>query len=98
MPFAGFQGANDFGASVLGLDAQKRLRYNNLQLPESHGDRKMKKIMGLGLLIGYTWMLLGAPLHEHALYEPVSLDGTWEMAYQPYAWETVDCPSNETGS
>ena len=53
----------------------------------------MKKIMGLGLLVGCAWALFGAPLHEHALYEPVPLDGTWEMAYQPYAWETVDCPS-----
>ncbi len=53
----------------------------------------MKKIMGFGLLVGCTWSLCGAPLHEHALYDPVSLDGTWEMAYQPYAWETVDCPS-----
>jgi hypothetical protein len=53
----------------------------------------MKKAWGLGLLIGCSWALLGATLHEHALYDSVSLDGTWEMAYQPYAWETVDYPS-----
>ena len=29
---------------------------------------------------------------EHCIYDVVSLDGAWEMAYQPYAWETVDEP------
>ena len=53
----------------------------------------MKKIMVFGLLAECAWALFGAPLHEHVLYESVSLDGTWEMAYQPYAWETVDYPS-----
>ncbi len=31
-------------------------------------------------------------VHERAIYESVSLDGEWEMAYQPYAWESVHCP------
>ena len=30
---------------------------------------------------------------EHCIYDVVSLDGAWEMAYQPYAWETVDEPA-----
>ena len=29
---------------------------------------------------------------EHCIYDSVSLDGAWEMAYQPYAWETVNEP------
>ena len=31
--------------------------------------------------------------HEHAIYESVSLDGAWEMAYRPYACESVEYPS-----
>ena len=30
---------------------------------------------------------------EHCIYDSVSLDGRWEMAYQPYAWEKLDMPS-----
>ena len=33
-----------------------------------------------------------AAVYEHALYNAVSLDGAWEMAYRPYSWETVDAP------
>ena len=33
-----------------------------------------------------------AAVYEHALYDAVSLDGAWEMAYSPYSWETVDVP------
>ena len=36
--------------------------------------------------------LRGAP-HEHGIYEAISLNGEWEMAYQPYAYEVVDYPS-----
>ena len=38
-------------------------------------------------------LLLRAAVFEHCLYDAVALDGAWEMAYQPYAWETVDYPS-----
>ena len=38
-------------------------------------------------------MVLDAAVFEHGLYEAVSLDGAWEMAYQPYAHEVVDYPS-----
>ena len=37
-------------------------------------------------------MCAAAPF-EHCIYDSVSLDGSWEMAYQPYAWETLDMPS-----
>ncbi len=30
--------------------------------------------------------------HERAIYDSISLDGEWEMAYQPYAWEGVYYP------
>ena len=30
---------------------------------------------------------------EHGVYDAVSLNGSWEMAYRPHAHETVDCPS-----
>ena len=29
----------------------------------------------------------------HCIYDSVSLDGKWEMAYRPYAWELLDMPS-----
>ena len=32
-------------------------------------------------------------IYEHGIYEAVSLNGAWEMAYQPYAYEVVDCPT-----
>ena len=34
----------------------------------------------------------GAKVFEHGIYDAVSLDGEWEMAYQPYAHEVVECP------
>ena len=34
-----------------------------------------------------------AAVFEHAIYRSVSLDGEWEMAYQPYANESIACPS-----
>ena len=36
--------------------------------------------------------LCGAPLYEHGIYDAVSLDGEWEMAYRPYAHESVNYP------
>ena len=51
----------------------------------------MKKIAGALLVL--QALLLRAALFEHCLYDAVTLDGAWEMAYQPYAWETVDYPS-----
>ena len=35
--------------------------------------------------------LLGAEF-EHGIYDAVSLDGEWEMAYRPYAHEVVNYP------
>ena len=32
---------------------------------------------------------------EHAIYDAMSLDGAWEMAYRPYAHESVDYPRFE---
>ena len=32
---------------------------------------------------------------EHAIYDAVPLDGAWEMAYRPYAHESVDYPRFE---
>ena len=29
---------------------------------------------------------------EHAIYDAVPLNGAWEMAYRPYAHESVECP------
>ena len=29
---------------------------------------------------------------EHGIYDAVPLDGAWEMAYRPYAHESVDYP------
>ena len=51
----------------------------------------MKKI-AVALLVLQS-LVLRAAVFEHCLYDAVALDGAWEMAYQPYAWETVDYPS-----
>ena len=32
---------------------------------------------------------------EHGIYDAVPLDGAWEMAYRPYAYESVDYPRFE---
>ena len=38
-------------------------------------------------------VVLGGVQYEHIIYDAVPLDGEWEMAYQPYANETVDYPA-----
>ena len=50
-------------------------------------------VLLLSALAGLNLPLTGEAAWEHALYDSVSLDGEWEMAYQPYAWETVDYPT-----
>ena len=48
----------------------------------------------ISALMALAWAATAvAAAYEHCLYEAVSLDGTWEMAYQPYAYEVVDLPS-----
>jgi beta-galactosidase/beta-glucuronidase len=39
----------------------------------------------------FAWTMQ-AETFEHVIYKTISLDGEWEMAYQPYAWETVHKP------
>ena len=51
----------------------------------------MKKNI-LSVVFAVALAAAGQAAWEHALFESVSLDGEWEMAYQPYAWETVDYP------
>ena len=34
---------------------------------------------------------------EHAIYDAVPLNGAWEMAYRPYAHESVECPRRRVG-
>ena len=34
-----------------------------------------------------------ASVYEHGVFESVSLNGEWEMAYRPYAHEVVECPA-----
>lgn len=51
----------------------------------------MKTILTL-FVATYAAVCAAAPF-EHCIYDSVSLDGRWEMAYQPYAWETLDMPS-----
>ena len=36
--------------------------------------------------------LCGGAVYEHGVYDSLSLDGEWEMAYRPYAHESVECP------
>ena len=51
----------------------------------------MKRMMLLALL-SFAAAVIGAQVFEHGIYSAVSLDGEWEMAYQPYAHEVVECP------
>ena len=52
------------------------------------------KMRTLILLVGAvcaSWPLLGG-VHEHAVYDSLSLNGEWEMAYSPYPYVRVDYP------
>lgn len=44
------------------------------------------------VLCALTALAATATTYEHVFYDAVSLNGAWEMAYRPYAWETVDIP------
>ena len=52
----------------------------------------MKRFL-TALLLSALGCAAFAAAYEHALYEAVPLNGAWEMAYQPYAHETVECPT-----
>ena len=53
------------------------------------------KVLGLLLLACGAPLLSGAELFEHGIFDSISLDGEWEMAYRPYACETFDYPRFE---
>ena len=46
----------------------------------------------LFLSVVVTVEMAVAAAFEHAICDSVSLDGEWEMAYQPYANESVEYP------
>ncbi len=46
----------------------------------------------VALVAACSLAAFGAKVFEHGIYDAVSLDGEWEMAYQPYAHEVVECP------
>ena len=53
----------------------------------------MKRVLGLFLFCAVAvWAAFGGIVFEHCVYDAVSLDGGWEMAYRPYAHEGVNCP------
>ena len=51
----------------------------------------MRKTSVLFVCCAFAASLYGT-VYEHGIYDAVPLDGEWEMAYQPYAHEVVDCP------
>ena len=51
----------------------------------------MKKTLLLGVSL-LAAEFAAAALFEHAVYESVSLDGTWEMAYREHPWDRVEMP------
>ena len=55
----------------------------------------MKRVLLALVCAVLTCVAVGAerPPYEHGLYDAVSLNGAWEMAYQPYAYEVVDYPA-----
>ena len=50
----------------------------------------MKRLALLLAALLAAWNLLAA--FEHVVYDAVSLNGDWEMAYIPYACESVKSP------
>ena len=50
------------------------------------------RVFGLFLFCAGAWAAFGGAVFEHCVYDAVSLDGDWEMAYRPYAHETVALP------
>ena len=44
------------------------------------------------LLLVCSSLVASAAVFEHAVYDSLPLDGAWEMAYLPYAYETVEVP------
>ncbi|MBR3222873.1 MAG: hypothetical protein IKF72_11690 [Kiritimatiellae bacterium] len=53
----------------------------------------MKNVFAVFSLFVLVAVALGGVRYEHVIYGAVPLDGEWEMAYQPYAYETVDYPA-----
>ena len=51
----------------------------------------MKKIVSV-FVLAFAGAILSAPL-EHCVYDSVPLNGEWEMAYRPYAWDSLKMPS-----
>jgi len=52
----------------------------------------MKRVIGLFLFCAVAGAALGGSVFEHCIYDAVPLNGEWEMAYRPYAHETVALP------
>ena len=52
----------------------------------------MKRMFGIFFCCAVVRAAFCAAVFEHCVYDAVSLDGEWEMAYRPYAHETVALP------
>ena len=52
----------------------------------------MKRVIGVFLFCAAVWAAFGGAVFEHCVYDAVSLNGEWEMAYKPYAHENVVLP------
>ena len=52
----------------------------------------MRRLLTVLLPMALAAAVFGG-VYEHGLYEAVPLNGEWEMAYQPYAYEVVDYPA-----
>ena len=50
------------------------------------------KRSSVAFAFGLISFCVHAAVYEHCIYDTVSLNGAWEMAYQPYAHEVVECP------
>ena len=47
----------------------------------------MKRVIDVFLFCAASWAAFGGAVFEHCVYDAVSLNGEWEMAYRPYAHE-----------
>ena len=54
--------------------------------------RRIIRILFAAVACAVAPFVANAATYSHVLYDAVSLDGAWEMAYQPYEWDSLTPP------
>ena len=60
--------------------------------PASAAADRLRPVLTAILAILLAGALSAHAAHEHAFFDSVPLDGTWEMAYRPDAWNSTEIP------